>query len=379
MLLIAIVDELERQLKQLKQPHQPSTTVLSYFFCQGTNSALNNATAVLRGLIYLFGVRNPSLLSYLRKRYDTARSKLFEDANAFFALSEVLEGMLRHSSLSRVYIVIDALDECVAGMEMLLNFILRNTSESPRVKWIVSSRNHVEQRLDNSGITLSLELTQNAKQVADAVNAYIDFKISELPSLDNNVHKPYVRDTMRQKADGTFLWVALVIQELKNVKSWHVLKVVEEIPAGLEELYGRMIKYIQHLKRDAEFCRRVLSTVTLAYRPLRLAELGVLSGLPNEITGSMNNMRDIVAMCGSFLTIQNGYVYLIHQSVKDYLSGKASSTIFPSGPIDVHHAIFSRSLETMSTLRRNIYGLHHLGPIGEVKTPEPDPLAAMGD
>ncbi|RYP25503.1 hypothetical protein DL767_008366 [Monosporascus sp. MG133] len=81
-------------------------------------------------------------------------------------------------------------------------------------------------------------------------------------------------------------------------------------------------------------------------------------------------------MCGSFLTIQGGYVYLIHQSVKDYLSGKASSIIFPSGPADVHHAIFSRSLETMSTLRRNIYGLHHLGPIGEVKTPEPDPLAA---
>ncbi|RYP25502.1 hypothetical protein DL767_008365 [Monosporascus sp. MG133] len=159
MLLIAIVDELERQLKQLKQPHQQSTTVLSYFFCQGTNSLLNNATAVLRGLIYLLGVRNPLLLSYLRERYDTARLKLFEDANAFFALLEILEGMLRYLSLSRVYIVIDALDECVAGLEMLLNFIFRNISESPRVKWIVSSRNHVERRLDNSGMTLSFELT----------------------------------------------------------------------------------------------------------------------------------------------------------------------------------------------------------------------------
>lgn len=46
MLLIAIVDELERRLKQSKQPHQRSTTVLSYFFCQGTISSLNNATSV---------------------------------------------------------------------------------------------------------------------------------------------------------------------------------------------------------------------------------------------------------------------------------------------------------------------------------------------
>ncbi|KAI1357166.1 NACHT domain-containing protein [Xylaria arbuscula] len=375
MLLIAIVDELEKQLA-----HQGPSAALSYFFCQGTDENLNNAAAVLRGLIYLLGDKYPSLILHLRKRYDTAGPKLFEGANAFVALSEILESMLRNLSLSRVYIVIDALDECVADLEKLLKFIIRNTSESPRVKWIVSSRNHVEQRLDKSGVTVSLELTQNAKQVADAVNAYIDFKISKVKSLqDDNGLRAQVQAIMRQKATGTFLWVALVVHELENVKSWHVLKVVEELPAGLEELYARMIKYIQQLERDSEFCRRILSTVTLAYQPLRLAELGVLSGLPNEITGSTNNIRDIVAMCGSFLTIQGGYVYLIHQSAKDYLSGEASSTVFPSGLTDVHHTIFSRSLQAMSTtLHRNIYNLRHPGLlIGEIKAPDPDPLAAI--
>ncbi|RYP45027.1 hypothetical protein DL768_008577 [Monosporascus sp. mg162] len=186
----------------------------------GTNKDLNNAAAVLRGLVYLLGDKYPSLVSHLRKRYDNARSKLFKDANAFFTLSEVLEDMLRDASLSRAYIVIDALDECGMGDEhgtdlpRLLKFIVQNSSVSPRVKWIVSSRNRpdIEQqlKLDNSGMKLSLELTQNAEQVAHAVNTYIDFKISNLPSLDDNEHRVQVRDIMRQKANGIFLWVAIV-------------------------------------------------------------------------------------------------------------------------------------------------------------------------
>jgi hypothetical protein len=37
---------------------------------------------------------------------------------------------------------------------------------------------------------------------------------------------------LHKKANGTFLWVALVVQELdkEEVESWHVLQVVEELP-----------------------------------------------------------------------------------------------------------------------------------------------------
>ena len=40
-----------------------------------------------------------------------------------------------------VFIVIDALDECVTDLPKLLDFIAQKSSVSPRVKWIVSSRN----------------------------------------------------------------------------------------------------------------------------------------------------------------------------------------------------------------------------------------------
>jgi hypothetical protein len=62
MLLCGIINQLDISAPGL----------LSFFFCQGTDSRINNATAVLRGLIYLLVKKQPSLASHLRKKYDQA-------------------------------------------------------------------------------------------------------------------------------------------------------------------------------------------------------------------------------------------------------------------------------------------------------------------
>ena len=377
MLLITIVNELD-------QSSASSDTVLSYFFCQGTNKVLNSATAVLRGLIYLLGVRHPPLISHIREDYDHAGSKLFNDESSFFALSKVLESMFRDKSVTRTYLVVDALDECIEHQERLLKLIAYHAKTSPRVKWIVSSRNNdeIERYLSmNSGTKLGLEITENAEQVSRAVNAFIDHKISELPSLqDDRELQDRVRATIYKKANGTFLWVALVAQELERAKGWRILQVVERMPPGLQQLYNLMMAQIRESEEDWHVCQPVLATVTLAYRPLRLLELGVVSELPPDISGNTKYIRKVVALCGSFLTIKDDFVYAIHQSVKDYLSGEAGSTIFPSGPHQVHHGIFSRSIQALSCgpLQRNPYGISHPGRlIDDVVRPDIDPLAAV--
>jgi hypothetical protein len=88
--------------------------------------------------------------------------------------------------------------------------------------------------------------------------------------------------------------------------------------------------------------------------------------------------RKIVAMCGSFLTIREEQVYLVHQSAKDYLSGKMRAAALPSEN-KMHHGLFTRSLELMSsTLKRDMYSLGKLGfLIDEAETPNPDPLATV--
>jgi hypothetical protein len=74
MLLCGIINELNRSMTKTDQ--------LSYFFCQATDSQINNAIAVLRGLLYLLVDQQPSLVSHIRKKHDQAGQSVFEYANA---------------------------------------------------------------------------------------------------------------------------------------------------------------------------------------------------------------------------------------------------------------------------------------------------------
>jgi hypothetical protein len=49
-----------------------------------------------------------------RRKYDPAGKRLFEDVNAWAALSEILTKILKDPDLQNVYLIIDALDECGA-------------------------------------------------------------------------------------------------------------------------------------------------------------------------------------------------------------------------------------------------------------------------
>ena len=357
------------------------TNDLSFFFCQGTDSRLNSATAVLRGLIYLLVKQQPRLISHLRKRYDQSGGSLFQDANAWIALSEIFTSMVHDEDFETSCLVVDALDECAMDLPKLLDLIVRTAASSSRVKWLVSSRNegHIEQKLKSVGdqAKLSLELKQNAEQVAGAVDAYIDHKLSCLESLEEDGLREQVRYELSRKANGTFLWVALMMQELEKPESWDPLAVVEEAPAGLPQLYDRMMDQIQRLStRNADICRSLLCTAAVAYRPLYLAEMGSLRRLPGRATVLAETVRKIIAMCGSFLTIRDEQVYLVHQSAKDYLRDKMQAAALPSEN-EMHYNLFARSLELMSsTLKRDMYNLVELGfSIDEAETPKVDPLA----
>jgi hypothetical protein len=377
MLMIGLIEELSRQLES-----KPGSGILSYFFCQATEPGLNNAVSVLRGLIYLLVSKQRTLIQHLRKRYDTAGQRFFEDTNTFYALSAILSDMLHDSALARVYLMVDALDECDSGLSQLLDLITRNSSEPSRVKWLVSSRNRydIEEWLRPAGSRAKLSLELNSFHISQAVNAFINLKVSKL--TEQKRYKSELREKIRSylcaKADGTFLWVALVCKELQSVQVRKTLSVLEKFPPGLQPLYERMMEQIYCLEdsEDVEFCSRILSSATLAYRPLHLKELVATAGL-QEQPDDLESLNELVDLCGSFITVREEIVYFIHQSAKDYFSTGKGARIFLLGQEEEHHKIACRSLRLMSdTLKRDICGLRMPGALlDELSDVNQDPLA----
>jgi len=373
MLLCGIINELKTSIAK--------TDPLSYFFCQATDSRINNATAVLRGLLYLLVDQQPSLISHIRKKHDHAGKDLFKDANAWVALSEIFTDILQDPNLNRTYLIIDALDECIADLPKLLDFIIQKSSISHRAKWIVSSRNwlNIEEYLERVGYKVRLCLELNTESISTAVSNFIKYKVLQLAHIKKykrNTRKA-VLDYLSLNANDTFLWVALVCQNLEKIERWDVLKRLNEFPPGLDSLYERMMQQISN-SNNANLCKRILASIATVYRPITLEELTSLTEMREGMADDLESLRDVISLCGSFLTIQKGTIYFVHQSAKDFLFKEAFNEIFPSGEAEAHYAIFSRSLQVMSkTLRRDMYSLRLLGcPIEQVQQPDPDPLAA---
>jgi hypothetical protein len=315
--------------------------------------------------------QNRSLIPHFKEKYDTMGLRLF-DRNAFEALSEVFDNMLADPSLSRTYLIVDALDECVDKQDLtkLLHLIPAAAGKSSKVKWLVSSRyrSDIESQLKERA---RLDLELNAQSISKAIDAYIDHKLSKL-DYDENL-QAQVANELRQRADGTFLWVALVCKLLESHNDYDAMEILGEMPSDLKGVYDRMMNQINKLeRRDPGFCKDILSIMTLAYRPLRLFELAALAKLPPEVP-----TIKIVKKCASFLTLRSDTVYLVHQSAQDYLSSKdMEPEIFPDGCAATHRHILSRSLDVMERLlHKDIYNLKDPGClIDEIKAVNPDPL-----
>jgi hypothetical protein len=371
MLLCGIIDELNKPM--IKK------AILSFFFCQATDSRINNATAVLRGLIYLLVEQQPSLIIHVRKKYDYSGNTLFHNANAWFSLSEIFADILQDPSLNSTYLIVDALDECIVDLPKLLAFIIQRSAAYSRVKWLVSSRSRpdIEKSMGDYVRKLSLEL--NAEHISTAVSKFIRHKVLQLEQqkgYDNKL-RDAVLDYLSTNANDTFFWAASVCQNLQNTTTWNTLSALREFPPGLDSLYGQMMKQICELD-ESDLCKRILASVALVYRPITLTELTSLVDMLEDMSEDFESLREIIAVCSTFLTIREDTIYFAHHSAKEYLLTEASDEIFPSGQQEIHHEIFSRSLRVMfRTLRRDIYGLGAIGyPIHLVKSPDPDPLSA---
>ncbi|KAI6774889.1 hypothetical protein HG530_001647 [Fusarium avenaceum] len=370
MLLCGIIDELEKS----------KPNAVFYFFCQASDPSLRSATYVLRGLIWSLARTRPSLIPHIRQQYDQAGADIFVNRNAWQALSEIFTAILSDDAAADCVFVVDALDECTDGQEQLIDLISR-LSNACEARWIISSRNWqtIEGQLDSVAADARLQLELNTSAIAEAVHYFINHKVKELARgkrLTDDV-RAKLNDYLVANADDTFLWVALVCEELSklNVAARHILQVARSFPSGLTKLYERMMEIMKQ-SRDKKLCRAVLALSAAAIRPLMISEIAMLDGRLEDVSDDLEAITDIVRSCGSFLTIRDDAVHIVHQSARDYLI--QASEIFPLGVAQQHYEIFFSSLNTMHRkLHRNMYQLESTVLIDEITPPEHQPLNGM--
>lgn len=334
-------------IERLGQRFSEENPVVAYFFCQNSNNELNTIGGIIKGLILSLVEQKRDLCATLRDRWDKDNGRFAEDLTPWRALWNIFVKMLNECRGTRIFVIIDALDECQEddqNMTAFLKLVVRTAPKglNSNIKWLLTSR-----PFDSAGSELLLTPDQvkvcldlNSTHVANAVKSYIIDQIGELN------HRYHFGSALCQRLEfelisrsgGTFLWVSLVCERVVSVcerfdaigggaDQAHVLATVQELPPGLTPLYHRIFDKLTKGKPNVvKSSMRLLKTMLSLYRPLREEELSSVTGLQAE-DGTFDRLID---RCTSFIKKQGSSIEFVHKSARDYLEEKEAQVILCS-------------------------------------------------
>ncbi|KAK8129310.1 hypothetical protein PG999_001690 [Apiospora kogelbergensis] len=253
----------------------------------------------------------------------------------------------------RVYIVIDALDECQVSDGCRTNLLseLFHLQRRRSVNLFATSR-FIPSITERFKQAFTLEIRASKSDV----QRYLQSHVGNLPSTTFNGRglQKKITATVSEAVDGMFLLANIYLDSLDDKLTkksvLHALKAMKKLhrqcrTSGEYEkdrmltlAYERAIDRIRSQKPGfSDLAMRALSWITCAKRPLRTLEfqhaLGVEVGARGMDQNNLTEIKYLVSICCGLVTVdaKSGIVRLVHYTTQEYLE-KCQSVWFP----DVH-------------------------------------------
>ncbi|KAJ7814599.1 hypothetical protein B0H14DRAFT_2375859 [Mycena olivaceomarginata] len=245
------------------------------------------------------------------------------------------------SKLSRVFIVVDALDECP---EQQRDTLLRCLSALGRtVSLMLTSRPHINVEgiiPNNLGI---LEIRANE----DDMRRYIDAQMSKSSRLSKHIRncpglRAEIEGRIISRSGGMFLLGKLNIDSLLTKLTVKAVRdALKNMPGDLDSMYDDIMERINgQSEEDRNLARRTLSWILTTEAVLHVSELiEALAIEPKTNDLDLDNvldMGDILSVCAGLVVIneEDHLVRLIHYTAQDYLD-RIRDTEFPHAQTEI--------------------------------------------
>ena len=315
--------------EELKETTAKDGEIVLYFFCSNEDNRRNSATAILRSLLWQLTGKRKDLTKHLLEYFGTPQKEQ-ETLSSAETLWIMFLRLVQDARAGQILCIIDGLDECEEESTRWLAMKFSDLSSPDK------SKNALSVILTSREIRGLIRFTRikldpdNDEHVNEDIDKFVSTRVQELSGLAgfDEKFRAAIQATLLDRAEGTFLWVGFVMRELlKKRTCTEVEKSLEAFPRGLPAVYDRMLQQIQ--SSDKKTCADILLWVTVAIRPLTLAELSAAVGIqPSTLIKQEQAVLDYIEMCGDILKVQNGEVGLVHQSARDYfLFGQVGKNI----------------------------------------------------
>ncbi|RFN48867.1 hypothetical protein FIE12Z_6922 [Fusarium flagelliforme] len=292
-------------------------TGIAYHYCDFQQEG-ETFDMILSSILRQFAQCSESLPDDIQALYNKYKDKGSRPDST--EISNALETVA--SMYSRCLIVIDGLDECAAGSDVVA--YLRGL---PGANILVTCRDYPD-------IVGSLEYKGGIRLEVRAMDAdvrrYLDRKMRRLDrvikhdqQLRNNIS-----DAILAASGGMFLLARLHVEYLAGMMSIRAVKnAVAALPTGTstyDDAYDNTMRRIESQPgEEATKAKEVLAWLTFAKRPLRIEELPTAIIVEETDTNideeSLTEIDYLASVCAGLVDIRNGSITLIHSTTKEYL------------------------------------------------------------
>lgn len=319
---VTIVEEIPK-----RQDFNNGTNLLAYFFCDSADEKRRTAVAILRGILYQFQKQYPHFLQYFREKFLGRGESIFD---SFDALWSIFIQIINDKSTGHKYCVIDALDECDEySQQMLLTQLgnhYRNIPEGQEEKLhiLITSRPYAEifEHLQGFRHKDLSQYRQREQDIAQLISEKVK-DLKEKKRYTDSIAQDVTR-ILREKAEGSFLWIRIACEELskKHLRLKDTVSTLQKLPRGLDSLYSELLNdAIEQNPEDQGKITEILHFVAVAQTTMTLSMLAqACQFYENEPDQEqMAFFREDIEMCRLMVIIEDDFVRLLHKSVKDFL------------------------------------------------------------
>ncbi|KAI8717170.1 NACHT domain-containing protein [Fusarium sp. LHS14.1] len=307
----------------------PEETVVVYAYCDAGKREQQKAVHILASLLRQLIEASPSMPESVQRFHSKNQGRQLSSVSARELTDVLIDATL---PLSRVYVVIDALDES-EEVSNLLPEIFRMQQEV-NAKVFVTSRpdKRLEAMFDQY---LSLEIRASDEDVSWYLEQRIaqhDVIKDELGEYAEEV-KVNLREAVKEKimevSDGIFLLARFHMDYVLEMTSPNRMKEsIEMLPRGLAAYREIYLKTTQRIEsQPCEYCSLAKATLTwlvCVKSPMTVPELrealAIKINASSLDNGDFSTTKSIVEACKGLVSIGNDdVIQLLHHTAREYL------------------------------------------------------------
>ncbi|KAL2802255.1 hypothetical protein BJX63DRAFT_438047 [Aspergillus granulosus] len=311
-------------VEHLKNSFPHRETAVSSLYCEYKRHETQQSYHLLSSLLGQLAVGQPTIPEPMKELYQ----KHLNGEKPWLSWSEIQQAMrCVMKPYSRIFIVIDALDECET--DVIRKEILAEVYELQKdfdVRLMATFRPHITAEAPEN------VAYREIRAQAEDIELYLNWKMRELPSIvKRNSELQYkIKARISTLVDGMFLLARLYIHSLmdkiREIEIDHALDMMQRGEEGLNHAYSDVLIRIKNQpERLRLLAKKVLYWIVCARRPLTVDELihalAVEPGKSGLNKACFYQPEDTVSYCAGLVAIdqESNIIRLAHYTTQEYL------------------------------------------------------------